>query len=77
MAITTFDRAQTLGGTSNTTGFARRLFDRFIEAQTAKARLRVNAYLQSLDDQALARLGYTPADISNIRRSKSNISAIV
>ena len=29
--------------------------------QMQKARLKVNAYLQGLDDKSLASLGYTPA----------------
>jgi hypothetical protein len=39
-----------------------------------KARLKVNAYLQSLDDKSLASLGYTPSDIANIRAREASVS---
>ena len=77
MAITTFDRAKTSNDTASAKSFGRRLFDRYIDAQMAKARLQVNAYLQSLDDKALNRLGCTPADIRNIRRSEASDSLMM
>jgi len=42
-----------------------------------KAQLRVNAYLQNLDDKALTDLGYTPADIRNIRQADSTMGLII
>ena len=77
MATTTFDRAQTSNGKAGAKGFGRRLLDRYIDARMMKARLQVNAYLQSLDDKALTRLGYTPSDIRNIRRSEASDSLMV
>jgi hypothetical protein len=43
----------------------------------ARARLQVNAYLQSLDDEALATLGYRKAEIDEIRRRPAHISLMV
>jgi hypothetical protein len=77
MATTTFDRVQSLDGASKEKGVLRRALDRYIDAQMNKARLRVNAYLQGLDDKALDELGYTPADIRNIRASDASVSLII
>jgi hypothetical protein len=59
---------------AQTKSFGRRLLDRYIDAQMQKARLKVNAYLQGLDDKSLASLGYTPADIANIRARDASVS---
>ena len=48
-----------------------------MDAQMKKARLRVNAYLQTMDDSALDRLGYTPAEIRDIRASDSTAGVII
>jgi hypothetical protein len=77
MAVTTFDRIGKIDGKASGKGFARRLLERYTDAQMKKARLRVNAYLQTLDDRRLTELGYTPADIRNIRQSDSNVRLIV
>jgi hypothetical protein len=77
MMATTFDRAQTSNATASTKNFGRRLLDRCINARMTKARLQVNAYLQSLDDKTLTRLGYTSSDIRNIRRSETSNSLMV
>lgn len=77
MAVTTFDRASEIVGSEKSKGFARRLLDRYIEAQMKRAHLRVNAYLQSLDDKALGQLGYTPGDIRNIRRREASLGLII
>jgi hypothetical protein len=77
MATTTFNRAETRSSTASAKSFGRRLLDRYINAQMTRARLRVNAYLQSLDDKALSRLGYTPSDIRNIRRSEASDSLMI
>jgi hypothetical protein len=73
MAVTTFEGIGKVGGRS----FARRLLDRYMDAQMKKARLRVNAYLQTMDDSALDRLGYTPAEIGDIRASDSTAGVII
>lgn len=77
MTTTTFDRASGLGSARTGKGLVRRMMDRFVDAQMHKAQLRINAYLQSLDDKALAQMGYTPADIQNIRRSEASISTYI
>jgi len=77
MTTATFDRIERIEAGAKTKGFARRLFDRYLDAQMRKAHLRVNAYLQSLDDKALAGLGYTPADIRNIRQREASVGLIV
>jgi hypothetical protein len=77
MAVTTFDRVGGVEREAKAKGFARRLFDRFVDAQMQKARLRVNAYLQSLDDKALGNLGYTEADIKNIRARDASVGMVV
>jgi uncharacterized protein YjiS (DUF1127 family) len=75
MAITTFDRG--LDAPGGAKGFARRLLDRYIDAQMQRAQLRVNAALQRLDNKTLSDLGYTSADITNIRRAEASISLLV
>jgi hypothetical protein len=77
MVVTTFERPGAYDGASKSKGFARRLLDRYIEAQMRKARRHVNAYLQSRDDNALRHLGYSQADIKLIRQGDTNISPIV
>ena len=77
MAVTTFDRVRGYDDGVEGKGFARRFLDRYTDAQMKKARMRVNAYLQSLDDNSLAQLGYTPADIRNIRRSEASLGLIL
>jgi hypothetical protein len=77
MATTTFDGAVGTAGNTNSKSFARRLLDRYMDAQMKKATLRVNAYLQSLDDTALSQLGYTPADIRNIRRREASLGLMI
>ena len=77
MAVTTFERIGGIDAKSSEKGFARRLMDRYIDAQMQKAQRRVNAYLQTMDDKALARLGYSQADILNIRASDGSMGLIV
>ena len=77
MATTTFIGPADVSGKVKSKGFARRLLDRYIDAQMKRAALRVNAYLQSLDDTALSQLGYTPADIRNIRRRNASIGLMI
>jgi hypothetical protein len=77
MAVTTFDRATSYDAPAKGKGFARRLYDRYVEAQMKRAQLRVNSYLQTLDDAALADLGYGPAQIAEIRRADAGIPLIV
>jgi hypothetical protein len=77
MAVTTFERVGGIGDKASGKGFARRLMDRYIDAQMQKAQRRVNAYLQTMDDKTLAGLGYSQADIRNIRASDSSIGLIV
>jgi len=77
MTTATFDRIDRIETGAKTKGFAHRLFDRYIDAQMRKAHLRVNAYLQTLDDKALGKLGYTPGDIRNIRRRDASVGVIV
>jgi hypothetical protein len=77
MATTTLARAQSLEGRNEARGFFSRLLDRYIESRMARARLQVNAYLQSLDDEALATLGYRKAEIDEIRRRPAHISQMV
>lgn len=77
MATTTFDRVDAIAAPAKGKSFGRRLLDRYIDAQMQKAHLRVNAYLQSLDDKSLASLGYTPADISNIRAREAAVSLMI
>ncbi len=75
MATTTFDRA--LETRDRSKGFARRLLDRYIEVKMKQAQLRVNAYLQTLDDEQLTELGYAASDIKDIRRSDSHMPLLV
>jgi uncharacterized protein YjiS (DUF1127 family) len=77
MAVTTFDHIGKIEDKVSGKGFARRLLDRYIDAQMKKAQLRVNAYLQNLDDKALTDLGYSPADIRNIRQADSTMGLII
>jgi hypothetical protein len=73
MAVTTFERAGSYDAAGKSKGFARRLLDRYIDAQMRKARRHVNAYLNGLDDNSLRNLGYTDADIKLIRQSDEHI----
>lgn len=77
MAVTTFDRVGGVEREAKAKGFARRLLDRYLDSQMQRARLRVNAYLQSLDDKALGNLGYTAADIKNIRERDASVGMVV
>jgi hypothetical protein len=77
MAVTTFDSVGKIEGKVSGKGFVRRVLDRYIDAQMNKARLRVNAYLNTLDDKGLAELGYTPADIRNIRKTDATFALVV
>jgi hypothetical protein len=74
MAVTTFERSSAYEGAAKSKGFARRLLDRYIDAQMRKARRHVNAYLQGLDDNALGKLGYSVTEIQHIRQSDANIA---
>ena len=76
MAVTTFERAGAYDGAAKSKGFARRLLDRYIDAQMRKAQRQVNAYLRGLDDNALRNLGYSGAEIERIRQSDANISPV-
>jgi hypothetical protein len=76
MAVMTFERAGAYDGAAKSKGFARRLLDRYIEAQMRKARRHVIAYLQGLDDKALRNLGYSGAEIERIRQSDASIAPI-
>jgi hypothetical protein len=76
MAVTTFERAGAYDGAAKSKGFARRLLDRYIDAQMRKAQRQVNAYLRGLDDKALRNFGYSGAEIERIRQSDANISSI-
>jgi hypothetical protein len=42
-----------------------------------RAQIRVNAYLQTLDDKTLIDLGYTPAQIDDIRRTNAAVALVV
>lgn len=77
MTVTTFERAGAYDGAAKSKGFARRLLDRYIDAQMRRAQRHVNAYLQGLNDNALRNLGYSQADIKLIRETGANISPIV
>jgi hypothetical protein len=77
MAVATFDRVGTIEDKVKGKGFVARFLDRYVDAQMQKARLRVNAYLQTLDDRSLAEMGYTPADIRNIRKTDATIGLVV
>ena len=77
MAVTTFERAGAYDGAAKSKSFARRLLDRYIDAQMRRAQRHVNAYLQGLNDNALRNLGYSQADIKLIRETGANISPIV
>ena len=77
MAVTANDRVDGVERESTAKGFARRLLDRYLDSQMQRARLRVNAYLQSLDDKALGNLGYTAADIKNIRERDASVGMVV
>jgi len=77
MVTTTLDRASGLGTQRTGKGLLRRMADRYIEAQIRKAELRVNAYLQSLDDKALSKMGYTAAQIRDIRGRDASVSAYI
>jgi hypothetical protein len=77
MATTALARAQSFGGRNEARGFFGRLLDRYIEARMARARLHVTAYLQRLDDEALAKLGYRTSEINEIRRRPAHVSLMV
>ena len=77
MATATFDRAHSLDAPVKGKGFVRRVLDRYIDAQMKRAQIRVNAYLQTLDDKALVDLGYSPADIAEIRRANAAVALVV
>ena len=77
MAATTFERIGKIDGKISGKGFARRLLDRYIEAQMKKAGLRVNAYLRTLNDKRLTELGYTPSEILIIRATDATLGSVV
>ena len=77
MATMTFDSIGKHDGKMRAKGFARRFMDRYVDAQMKKARLRVNAYLQRLNDEALGKLGYTPAEIQAIRASDASVGLMI
>ena len=55
-------------------GFARRLFNRYVETRQKEASRRVSAYLRGLPDSKLEEFGYTEAEIQRLRASKTPIS---
>ena len=64
---TTYDAALTVGSIERTEpSFARRLFDRYVEARQKEANRRIVTYLQSLDSSTLRGLGYTNAQIEQL-----------
>jgi uncharacterized protein YjiS (DUF1127 family) len=48
-------------------GFFRRAFDRLVEARKAHGEAHVRAYLNSLSDERLADLGFSPDRIKAVR----------
>jgi hypothetical protein len=76
MAVTTFERAGAYDRAATGKGFARRLLDRYIDAQMRKAQRHVNAYLQGMDDSALRNLGYLEEEIKCIRQSAAYFAPI-
>lgn len=48
-------------------GFARRLFNRYVETRQQEANRRVSGYLQGLADGTLKQFGYTEAQIQRLR----------
>lgn len=84
MSITTFDHADGLGAVNTGASFSKtekgffgRFLDRYIDAQMRRAQLRVNSYLQRLDDGALASLGYSQDEIVEIRRREAAPSLFI
>jgi len=77
MAAITCDGIGKHDGKMRAKGFAGRFMDRYVDAQMEKARLRVNAYLQRLNDEALGKLGYTPAEIQAIRASDASVGLMI
>ena len=77
MAIT-FDRVTAINsGHTEGKSFLKRTFDRFVEARTREAQRHINAYLQRQDDETLTKLGYTGAQIGEIRRSDAAVPALI
>jgi hypothetical protein len=48
-------------------GFARRLFNRYVETRQQEANRRVSTYLRGLSDGTLEEFGYTEAQIQRLR----------
>ena len=49
-------------------GWLSRVFWTIVQAQEKEARRRVAMHFRGLDDEYLQKLGYSPADISRLRR---------
>lgn len=77
MAATTFGDVRIANQRQHRSSFARRFFERFIEARQRHAQRCVNSYLQSLDDNMLKSLNYSDADIAEIRRRPANVSVML
>lgn len=58
MAMTTTSGDFRLTGTERETSVLARLMNRIVEARQRQAQRAINAYLLSLDDTSLERLGY-------------------
>ncbi|NJM33530.1 MAG: hypothetical protein HC850_01205 [Rhodomicrobium sp.] len=65
---TTYDTSVTLGTEGKSgSGFAARLFNRFVEARQKEANRQILCYLQGLDAETLKNLGYSSAQINQIK----------
>jgi hypothetical protein len=67
MAITYTNSLGANNKARSTPGFARRLFNRYVETRQREAQRRVSSYLRSLTDETLVEFGYTEADIQRLR----------
>lgn len=67
MAITYTDSLDASNRAGSTPGFARRLFDKYVETRQQKANRRVSGYLRGLADGTLEQFGYTEAQIQRLR----------
>jgi hypothetical protein len=66
--ITASSAAQEYGGlVGPQTGLLRRALDKMLEARHREVQRRIASYLQGLDDDRLARLGFSEAEIALIR----------
>ena len=68
MTATTYTNIPSVKPSASNGGWLGRFFWRMIEAKEKAVKARIARHFRGLDDEYLARIGYSSADIARVRR---------